>query len=75
MQHWAVQRDEDKALAFWCELMTFHRIDDMLVIDETAKDRRALKGSFGWGARGCPPVDDQVGCVVWVWGSRSSDCP
>ena len=27
MQHWAVQRDEDKALAFWCELMTFHSLE------------------------------------------------
>ena len=60
MQHWATQRDDAKAVAFWNELMTFHSIEDLLVIDETAKDNRDLKGSFGWGARGCPPVEGRL---------------
>lgn len=56
MQTWAAQRDEQRAQAFWCELMTFHSMEEILVLDEMARDRSAMRGSFGWGARGCPPV-------------------
>lgn len=55
LQHFALRRDADKARAFWLEMMTFYTMEDMLVLDETAKDRRDMRRSFGWGARGCPP--------------------
>lgn len=47
MQHWAVQRDEQKATAFYAELMSFYSLQDLLTFDETAKDRSALRASYG----------------------------
>ena len=36
MQHWAVQRDEQKGQAFYAELMSFYNLEDLLTFDETA---------------------------------------
>ena len=60
MQTWAAQRDDQRAEAFWCELMTFHTMEEILVLDEMSRDRSAMRGSFGWGARGCPPVQGDL---------------
>jgi transposase len=57
MQHWARQRDEQRIASFVVELMTFCSIDEIIVIDETSKDRSHLRGTFGWSARGCPPIE------------------
>ena len=60
MQHWASQRDDAKRLLFFCELMSFYVFEELLTLDEMAKDRRALRASFGWSARGCPPIVDYL---------------
>ena len=60
MQHWAAQRDEQKALAFFCELMTFHSFEDLLVLDEMARDRSAMRSLFGRGSRGSVPIERNV---------------
>ena len=60
VQHWAAQRDEQKALAFFCELMTFHSFEDLLVLDEMARDRSAMRSLFGWGSRGSAPIERNV---------------
>lgn len=52
LQHYAYKRDEVKAAAFWTELMSYFSAEQMLVGDETSKDRRALRQSLGWGVRG-----------------------
>lgn len=52
LQHYAYKRDEVKAAAFWTELMSFFTAEQMLVGDETSKDRRRLRQSVGWGVRG-----------------------
>jgi hypothetical protein len=56
LQVWASQRDDAKALLFYMELMSFYYLEDLLVLDETAKDRSDLRPSFGWGARGFPTI-------------------
>jgi len=60
VQHWAAQRDEMADAWFFLELMSFYTMEDILVIDETSKDRDVLRQSFGWSARGCPPVVDYL---------------
>lgn len=55
VQHFARKRDEDKARDFWMELMTYYTADQLLVLDETAKDRRNLRPNIGWGLRGVTP--------------------
>ena len=47
MQHWASQRDDDAADAWLVEVGAFVPFNKMIVLDETAKDGRDLKGSFG----------------------------
>ncbi|KOO35943.1 hypothetical protein Ctob_016485 [Chrysochromulina tobinii] len=37
------------------ELMTYYTADQLLVLDETAKDRRNLRPNIGWGFRGITP--------------------
>ena len=63
MQHWAVQRDEQKGQAFYAELMSFYNLEDLLSFDETAKDRSSLRASYGWWFRGRSnaPVQTDVG--------------
>lgn len=56
MQIWAVQRDDARIQAWLIEFNTFYYLEDVLVLDETGRDTSAICGSFGWGARGCPPV-------------------
>mgnify|MGYP007111539745 CR=1 FL=1 len=34
----------------------FYTAEDLLVEDETAKDRRAMRAAIGWGLRGVTPV-------------------
>lgn len=60
MQHWAAQRDEHKAQAFFAELMSFYSLTDLLTLDETAKDRSALRASYGWWFRGLTPVQTDI---------------
>jgi hypothetical protein len=55
VQHFARKRDEEKARDFWMELMTYYTADQLLVLDETAKDRRNLRPNIGWGFRGITP--------------------
>ena len=45
------RRDEQKAQYFWLEIMSFYTADQLLVLDETAKDRRASRADVGWGLR------------------------
>ena len=35
--------------------MSFYTADELLVLDETAKDRRAGRADVGWGLRGSTP--------------------
>ena len=51
----ALRRDEQKAQYFWLEIMSFYTADQLLVLDETAKDRRAGRADIGWGMRGSVP--------------------
>jgi hypothetical protein len=55
VQHFALSRDEVKAKHFWLEIMTFYTADELLVEDETAKDRRSMRATLGWGLRGQTP--------------------
>ena len=52
IQRIAYMRDEDKAREFWLEIMTFYTAEQLLVVDETAKDRQALANSMAWSFRG-----------------------
>jgi len=52
----AYKADEQKAHFFWLELMTFYTADDILVEDETAKDKRSMQDNVGWGLRGVTPT-------------------
>jgi hypothetical protein len=52
LQHFAYSRDEVKALAFWNMMTSCYSMDQILVADETSKDRRRLRQSMGWGVRG-----------------------
>jgi len=56
VQHMAYFADAQKAQYFWLEVMTFCSADEMLVEDETAKDRRSMQDNVGWGLRGETPV-------------------
>ena len=56
LQHYALRRDEIKALDFWIKINTRYKADEILVVDETAKDRRMLRSDFGWGVRGKTPL-------------------
>ena len=60
MQHWALQRDDRAADAWLVKVVAFVPFYKMIVLDETAKDGRDLKGSFGWGARGGPVVERDI---------------
>ena len=40
--------------------MTFHSLEDLLVLDETSRDRSAVRGLFGWGSRGSAPIERNV---------------
>jgi len=56
VQHFALKRDAIKAQYFWLELMSFYTAEEVLVEDETAKDKRAMRSTVGWGLRGQTPV-------------------
>ena len=47
VQHFARKRDEDKARDFWMELMTYYTADQLLVLDETAKDHQIVRYEQG----------------------------
>ena len=55
VQHIAKKRDDLKAQYFWMEIMTFYTADELLVVDETAKDLRTIRTDVGWGLRGQTP--------------------
>ena len=57
LQHFALRRDEQRAQAFWTEIVTFYSLDDILVGDETAKCIGALRRTHGWGQVGITPID------------------
>jgi len=60
IQHLALMRDEDRARAWLSEMVTFFSADEILALDETAKDRRAYRSTIGWGLRGrAPTVRDE----------------
>ena len=60
IQHLALRRDEDRARAWLSEMVTFFSADEILALDETAKDRRAYRSTIGWGLRGrAPTVRDE----------------
>ena len=40
LQHYAYERDEAQAMRFLQEMNAFYSADQILVLDETAKDRR-----------------------------------
>jgi hypothetical protein len=44
--------DRERALIWLADLLLDYTIWDLLVLDETAKDRSVLKGSFGYSLRG-----------------------
>jgi hypothetical protein len=69
LQNWASERDDLRCHAFLVELMTFYSMHELLTLDETSKDRRALKASFGWHVRGCPGVE---GAISYRRGDRWS---
>ena len=48
----AYQCDKDKARAWLAELLTFHSVWELGVLDETSKDFDTLKGGFGYSLRG-----------------------
>jgi hypothetical protein len=54
VQHYASERIAEGAEAFWCEVMTYCRAREMLCLDETSKDNRALQEKFGYSVIGCP---------------------
>ena len=60
MQHYALRRDDLKAQAFWCEIVTFYSLDDLLVGDETAKCVGCMRSQRGWGQMGVTPYDRDV---------------
>ena len=60
LQHYAVQRDLGAARQCWTEIMTYWRADQMLIVDESAKDTNVLRRSCGYGFRGNPPIAPDV---------------
>ena len=57
LQRRAQKSDENAENAFWLELMTYYTADEILVGDETAKDRRVLWRRFGYGPMGGQAYD------------------
>ena len=44
----ADQCDEDRANDWLREVLTYHSVEELGVLDETSKDYDALKGSYGY---------------------------
>ena len=55
VQHFAMKRDADRARLFLLEINSLCTANQILVVDETAKDRRTFRATIGWGLRGCAP--------------------
>ena len=59
LQHYARARDEHDAALFRLKVRTRGwKAHQFLWVDETSKDMRALKRSYGYALRGSPPIDD-----------------
>ncbi len=50
------RRNEAAAQAFLTDILRHHSPSDLLFVDETSKDGRALRGSFGYAALGESPI-------------------
>jgi len=48
----AYKCDRDKANAWLAEVLTYHSVEELGVLDETSKDLDALKGDYGYSLRG-----------------------
>jgi len=58
----AYRCDRDRARAWLRELLTFHSVDELGVLDETSKDLGVLHGAFGYSLRGtlCVSQDEML---------------
>ena len=57
LQQYALKRDADAAAQFWATVQHHGFTADMiLAVDETSKDKRVLRRSFGYALRGAPPI-------------------
>lgn len=57
LQQYALKRDADAAAQFWATVKHHGFTADMiLAVDETSKDKRVLRRSFGYALRGKPPI-------------------
>jgi len=56
LQAFSRGRDEARAAAFRTMVQQNFRLDQLLAVDETSKDRRSCQRNFGYMLRGYPPV-------------------
>ena len=56
LRGYSQKRDADAALAFKAEIVGNYSAEQLIFLDETSKDARALNRSFGWALRGVTPV-------------------